>query len=291
MINDLFKVKKHRVIATKIHNDYTISLISDIHFSKSFKERKLKKIIDKLRTINSNFICIAGDLIDSTSILEDLNNQKKIIAFLKELATISPVIMCLGNHDTHKLVDRKFNSKCSEDINYDWIEKLRRIPNFYLLDNKEIILNEIRFIGLYPKFSYYENESGEELKKNFENYFPHGHDTYKYNVLLCHSPLHVFDDLMMKTKLIKSTNLILSGHTHNGVVPPIIDLINTSRGIYSPDKKWFRKNCRGKVDRKFKSLIINGAITKIHDCSPKIMIPLNELFPMSIDVITIHTVD
>ena len=34
-----------------------------------------------------------------------------------------------------------------------------------------------------------------------------------------------------------------------------------------------------------KTLIVNGAITKIHGCSPKWLVLLNELFPMSIDII------
>ncbi len=67
-----------------------------------------------------------------------------------------------------------------------------------------------------------------------------------YNIMLCHSPFSFFDETGLKSKIdmgLDNINLILSGHTHGGLMPKIFEKFN--RGIITPDKQLFPKNVSG----------------------------------------------
>ena len=117
----------------------------------------------------------------------------------------------------------------------------------------------------------------------------------KYNILLCHSPVNVLDDeVLEKTKLLSNIDLILSGHMHNGMVPPILEKIwKGNSGIITPSKKLYpkAKTTRGIIKKQNKVLIISGGITKLSFSSPEILHPFNEFYPMNMEIIDIEKKD
>ena len=114
----------------------------------------------------------------------------------------------------------------------------------YDIEKKYII--DIYFYGFTQSFDYYYKnkcESLDLLLNEIDN--NNVNRTYgKYKVLLMHSPIFI-DNKIVREKL-SSYDLILSGHMHNGCIPPIIDeLFKNDRGIIAPNKKIFPKNARG----------------------------------------------
>lgn len=286
LLNYHFKEHNYVVENNKVINK-RIVLISDIHYGRDFKKEKITLILDKIKNLKPDYITLTGDLIDNTNVLEDLIIKNDIKKFLRELTSITKVIMCIGNHDQFILKKRAFRSEYEFDSNKDWFDEIRKIPNLVLLDNEYYEENNIRFIGFTPSFNYYDKEDRTILLNELKNKLPRVKDDC-YNILLIHSPINVLDNITIKETNLKNVSLILSGHTHNGMMPPILDdLIKGNKGIFSPDGTWLwkTKNTRGKYELENKTLIVNGAITKIHGCSPKWMVLLNELFPMSIDII------
>lgn len=291
LINHRIKLKKH-IINISENINKKIILISDIHYSHKFKKEKIDILIQKIKNIQPDFICITGDIIDNIKIIEEEKLKNEILHFLTMLSQIAKVIVSIGNHDQFELIKSGFRCKYRFNDNKKWFEEVKKIDNLHLLDNSIFEIDNICFIGFTPSFNYYENEVVlnnniiiNELNSNLPQI-----DDKKFNILLTHSPINILNENTYKETPIKKMNLILAGHTHNGMVPPIIDeLIPNNYGIFSPNNHWFynAKLTRGRFILHNINLIISGGITKIHECSPKYMIPLNELFPMSIDFIEI----
>ena len=63
---------------------------------------------------------------------------------------------------------------------------------------------------------------------------------------------------------VKDFDLILSGHTHGGLVP---DCFIGNKGLISPERKWFPKNVSGHIIRENTHLIINSATVKFSNTS------------------------
>ena len=108
--------------------------------------------------------------------------------------------------------------------------------------------------------------------------------------MLIHSPIRITNQEVLKK--LKDYDLLLSGHTHNGMVPDIMSkLFKTNQGIIAPNKKLFPSIARGKIERyignKKITIIITGGITKLSKKSGKILNKLNFVYNMSINKIII----
>lgn len=270
----MFKITKS-YIPSKFKT--SIILISDIHYINRKDIKRLDELYDVLKNIDSKYVCIAGDLIDSYNI-----EKKYIIDYLKKLSKIKKVIISLGNHDL-----RLKNKEYSSFIDKDFWNNITRLDNVYLLNNKGILIDDIYFYGFTQSTDYYYKNKCEsldlllnEIDNNKVN------RTYgKYKVLLMHSPIFI-DNKILRDKL-SSYDLILCGHMHNGCVPPIIDeLFKNSRGIIAPNKSLFPKNARG-INILDNYAIISSGITKLPRSNPLIISMFNFIFPMSIHEIII----
>ena len=92
--------------------------------------------------------------------------------------------------------------------------------------------------------------------------------------------------------LLKEYDLLLSGHTHNGMVPKILSkFFKKNQGIVAPNKRLFPEIARGKLEvnilNKTITLIINGGITKLGEWSAKSLSKLNFLYNIDINKIII----
>lgn len=214
-----------------------IILISDIHYYGKENISHLNKVLSKIE--KADYICISGDLLDRGYI----NDEEEIINWLKKLTKISPVMYSLGNHEFYQDNDYKLNE--------DLIIKIRSIDNLYLLDNKNIIIDDINFIGIVLEKDYY-NLEYKKLDLNNINT-----EENKYNILLCHSPLVINEEDLKY----KNIDLILCGHMHGGIVPKIFRSIFKNRGLVSPKLKLFPKNAYGNIHFYNTNLIVSSGIT------------------------------
>ncbi len=246
-----------------IKKDYNIStdnvekrivLLTDIHYYQPKDMKKLNKILDVLKNESFDYICLGGDIID----LGYIKDMDLFINWLKELSKLSKVFVSLGGHDFRGL---KASIYYRNDEFYD---KLSKINNLYVLDNDTYIEGNIRFIGLTLPYDYYYkyNENLNYFKRFVNNTF----DTFKdkYNILLSHTPipftnLPSYDEI----KLLKNIPLVLSGHTHAGIMPNFLRGVMKGRGIFSPHKqKMFPKDSYGLIKRGDTNIIISSGITK-----------------------------
>lgn len=228
----------------------SIVLISDLHYYDEKQLKHFNNILNNIKKLKPDYICITGDIIDTAKI----PNFKGIEKWLEKLATITKVIMVLGNHEYY--INRP---KDIYGLNDDYINKIKNIENLYLLDNNNLILDNINFIGLSLPIEHYmfEKESEEDFKKYMQNI--KSKEEY-YNILLCHSPINIVKDNIIKDI---DVDLILCGHTHGGVVPWFLRGIFGTNGIISPSKSLFPKKCYGRIKKDNKNIIITSGITML----------------------------
>lgn len=236
--------------------DIKIVHISDIHCDVNYNFKRLDFLVNEIRKLKPNYICITGDIIDNGKVLEDEKTYEILKKFLINLRMICKVIITLGNHEM------KGGDFCIHSYK-KIIKRLSDIPNLIVLDNETYEENNICFVGFNPSYEYYKDKKCDSynfirdlnsmnLKLNYD----------KYNVLLVHTPKDVLEDVIYNK--VKDFDLILSGHTHGGLVP---DWVKGNGGIISPERKWFPKNVRGHIIRENTHLIINSATIKFSNTS------------------------
>lgn len=262
------------------NNNLRISIISDIHFSYGVL-KKLNRLLNHLNNIKPDYILIPGDLIDCSDVLKDNIVKHELINFIKSLAKISKVIISLGNHDFYKIKQKKLVKNSYECyFSYQLFYEISLINNVYLLDNNKYEDKKIYIAGITASFSYYRDESINillsDLKKNKDIISNLPKD--KLKIFMFHSPVNL-NDKKIKNKL-KEFDYFVSGHMHNGCVPPIInELWSSSKGIISPSSKMFQSNERNTLRKKDDKLIVNGPVITFSNCSNLVRI-FNAFYPI-----------
>lgn len=237
--------------------DSKIVLISDIHYYNRKMKPLLDQIFENIKEILPNYICIPGDFIDEAYI----KDEDIFLEFLKELGTISPVVISIGNHEVKVKKEKK------PKRNQKLLNRISCISNVHLLDNISWIDKDICFTGLtLPCLSYKEkSDSYRKTLSTINKYFPKGLDLKKYHIVLSHSPASLVHPKIMKHKFYKNANLILSGHTHAGLAPKFF-LRMTGRGLVTPERHPFPKEVYGYL--KDKKTIISSGMTKLSHTNP-----------------------
>lgn len=287
-MDKLFRRVEHTIYNKNINDDIRIAAISDIHYSDIVKLTALSNILLKVESLKPDYISIVGDLIDSTRVLEDKRLRDNITIFIKSLARIAPVIISIGNHD--------FTSKENREWVYSWNEdfwnQIAAIKNVVVVNNSTFEDDKILMSGYTQPFDYYFKDKRGYLEAMIEDLKNEKEELLNPNsslpkICLVHSPYRLMSPII--TKYFKNYDVILSGHMHQGMVPPIIDdLIPGNKGLIAPSKFLFPNNARGTIQKENgQYIIISGGITKIGEESPKILHIGNIFYPMSIEDITL----
>lgn len=265
-------------------NEIKIALFSDIHFHKNFKQKIFDKILKQIIKEEPNYICIPGDFIDSSDIIDLL----KLKNFLENLSKIAKTFIVLGNHDEKK--GKRHN--WSHLKNQELLKLLTSIPNIYLLNDSSITIDNITFYGFNLSYNYYEIdiESYEsfcqevaKLKGDLNN--------NTYNIILLHSPFNIYSYMDKNPNhFFNKSDLILSGHMHNGCLPFIIShpfnkIFNSSSGLLAPNRQLFPKYAQGRVYN-HNGYIYEG-LTKISPSSSKFLSHFDWIFQKKVEFITI----
>lgn len=249
-----------------------IAVISDIHFSRLVKTLKLRAIIKQFELARPDYIFITGDLVDTLECVDSLSERERFLSFLKNLTAISSVrkmIASLGNHDFYRIPENKKGWHIVRDK--EFLKSLRQVPNLVLLDDEIYQDDDIFCFGYTQKKSYYtedgvnfaENAEAqlEDLTKTLANLPEPPADKLKF--ALIHAPTHLqTPDIEF---LLQPFDYILSGHMHNGIVPPVLDEFwRNQKGIISPTKKLFSGTCRHTLETYDDKLIVVGPVTTFH---------------------------
>ena len=266
-------IVKHSFIRGNI--DIKICLLADIHYYPKYNLNIFKKILHKVKIIRPNYICITGDIIDYNEVLKE-KNISYLYNFIIDLSKIAKVIISLGNHD----LMTKYGSYIYPN---DIVNIFRSIPNVYFLDNEIIKLDDINFIGYTESFDIDREKGNEETVINEVNTLINNIDN-EYNILLSHNPLYLKEEKVYKNiNNFNKINLVLSGHTHNGMLP---NFLKTNSVLITPMKRWLKKYGRGHFIKNNTHFVITGGVVKLSKTAHALHL-FNPLFAINIDSINI----
>ena len=282
-----FHITNYKIYDSRVKVDFRVLIISDVHFNFYTKEKTLDLILKKIIKLSPNYIFLPGDFLDCNDIF--YNEDKFPIAknWLESIGKIAPIFIGLGNHECY--ATDSFNRN-SDDFISEYNKRLNKINNVYVLDNTTFIDDKISITGLTLSREYYgiTDEKKKATKEDKDILIKElvglnktvKYDFNKINFIMAHSPIYLTDEDVPLEKY----DYVLSGHMHNGCVPPILyEIWNSNRGIVSPDKRFFAKNTRNTLKEKDDKLLVNGPIITFS----KHILPLNllnKLFPMYLSI-------
>ncbi|MDE5888759.1 MAG: metallophosphoesterase [Bacilli bacterium] len=265
--------------------DFKIALISDLHFYPQYNQKIFDKIINQIKENKPDYITIVGDILDSSD-TEDLTRLKD---FLTQLAEICTTLVSTGNHDEKKGSMKNWSS----NKNNKFIEMLNSIHNLYYLNDTAFTIGNITFYGFNLSYNYYEID--EEKYETFckeANQLKYSLNENNYNITLCHSPINIYKFIRENPNhSLNKSNLILSGHMHNGCLPfilshPLNKIFKSSRGLVSPARTLFPKYAQGRIYER-DGYVYEG-ITKLSH-STKLFHKFDFLFQKKVEFLTIKS--
>lgn len=254
---ELLYINRHTLTSPRFP-DLKIVQISDIHLHTQVSDAFLKKIYRHLHAIKPDIIVFCGDFL----CYGEMQDEKRIGQFLKELNAPLGSFAVLGNHDYEKRIalseDGSYtlaNQENSEIISgfqrllspikptgkvacelkdlkpHPKLLELIENSNVKLLNNETFPINQlINICGLG------EHMTGQcDTKKALQNYNPN-----LPGIILCHNP----DSLPAVSKM--PGDVVLCGHTHGAQVNlPFIrhrlmlqEHPKWTRGIHTINDKW-----------------------------------------------------
>jgi predicted MPP superfamily phosphohydrolase len=276
MHNEIFYTNKNI-------NETKIALLSDIHFNDKYNRKIFTKILKQISNNTPNYITIVGDILDTsnTTNLDDLKD------FLEGLSKIATTLVVLGNHDEKAGEMHNWISEKNEKL----IKILNNIDNVYLLNDKTYTNNNITFYGFHLSYDYYEvkHETYEAFENELKN-IECNINKKDYNITLFHSPINIYKYINNNPNHnLNNSDLILSGHMHNGCLPFTISyiinkLFKSSRGFISPTRKLFPKYAQGRIYER-DGYVYQGIMKLSH--STKLFNKLDFIFQKEVQFITI----
>lgn len=290
--SNTLKIRESFIYDKNVKKDIKLVGVGDIHLSKIVKIKHLKALYNEILLVKPDYICLLGDIIDKVDYLNKAENRNNLKAFLYKLSLVAPVLVILGNHDFIYKKNKKDKENCDfRNTNYFW-DEVNNINNVYLLDDK-VYEDEKVFIGGYTQKidAYFKGSSKKENALEFRKDFSKKEElvnpsSNKPKILICHSP----ELIESNYDLLKTYNVIICGHYHNGAVFSFLDNIYPkNKGFITPRKKLFPKYARGirKLDNSY--LVYSGGYTKIQETAPRILHPFDKLYNRQMDVVNIVT--
>lgn len=175
---------------TNLDSDYRLCMMADLHYPSATSLKELNRIIDKINSEDSDYVILAGDIID-----ENTSKDKMLEVFEAFSKIKAKVLYVYGNHDTLKY---SLNRNFSEN---ELLECLKA-NNIKLLDDEVLCDHNLCFLGM----NRYDKDDDSDLIKNL--------DMNKYNIIIDHEPKDI-------NNYVGYAHMHLSGHTHGGQIFPM----------------------------------------------------------------------
>lgn len=236
------------VKTTKDIKNISIRLLSDFHYYDGMDISFLEKQKNELISDPTDYVFVLGDIFnDSNATIEEL---KTIRDYFYELSkSKAKIVIIFGNHDY--LTKRENNEEWKPCYNLEIADNFKNIDNLRVLQNESISDNNITISGskLYGGYYEYSKENPEFYIDWMNKKFKEEISNKSFNIVLEHSPINAFKkEIVEKIPFLNTTDLILSGHNHNGLVPTYISrFLPGSIGLVDAQMHKFPKYTRGKV--------------------------------------------
>jgi len=291
------EIRRLEIYSPKILKEKKALIISDLHREKKTGQKNLDKV--KVKTQDDfpeiDFIFIVGDLLNDVNDLRDPEFRKIFIESLKDFTRGKLTFVSFGNHD--KMTREGPNAWNDADERLIK-EALSEIENIIVVDNNVQRIGEIKIGSFSPDSQYYlkKGESKAEYARQFYRQFnPNMFDSTTYNIFMTHEPQSIISISEEENAIIQPhTNLVLSGHMHDGLlptfvqrllnkgfIPKIIRKIIKNMGLLSPQMRLLPKYAHGEHTIEETDFIINSPINTRVECPL-----LNELYGANATVLT-----
>lgn len=280
------RIRRLTIYSDKIKKSKKILVYSDLHLG--FKDRSNINEVFKVPELSPelyDYILIPGDIVHVGKKLEIRDTQNCVVDKLARLTGNTPTYVSLGNHDQYERFGfETWSAYCKEAA----ISTFNKLPNMKILDiNRKIIRDDIEFSAINNSVYYYleNHESSEffireyELRQNKMNF-----SKDYFSILLTHDPKSIYRiSKEQGTCFIPNTDLVISGHMHNGFTPNFLQDKLKGKGFLSPDYTLFPDIAYGVKEVGDTIFLINGAVSSF------VEIPLlNKLFGINCTILELE---
>lgn len=216
----LISINEKRIIDKKIPENFNglkVIQFSDLHFGTTVFYDELKKLVSQINERNADIVVFTGDLIDKNYSLST-KEQEKIIKQLRKINSTLGKYAVAGEEDGDTFLTIMKQSEFEVlDNDYDLIYKDTSSP--------------ILLIGLNSSLS-----GNIDINKGFLYFAEPSHNSNIYTITLSHEPDNI-NDVLNKY----STDLFLSGHSHNGSIRiPFIGGIYNVEGAKKYNQPYYK---------------------------------------------------
>lgn len=279
------KIRRLKIYTNKLNKNKKILVYSDLHLGYK-KSRGFEKIlqIKELKPTNFDYILIPGDIVHSGKSLENPLIKKQVVSFLRNLTGDTKTYVSIGNHDQYERLEFEYWQPYSKE---PIIDTLNSIPNIHVLTNKELFSEDsVEFRALNNSTEYYleANESEEYYKKEYLSISNQPNfSKNSFSILLTHDPKSIYRLSKEEKKcLVPNTDLVISGHMHNGFTPNFLQVFLGGYGLISPDYTIFPEIAYGVKQIGETIFLTNGAISTFVESSI-----INNLYGINCTIIEI----
>jgi len=175
---------------------FTIVQLSDIHVGRTIRKSYIDAIVDKVMTLNADFVAITGDVVDGS--VPDLRIHT---APLSRLRAKYGVYLVTGNHEYYSGADA-------------WISEFRRLGLSVLLNEHRVINVGTESLVLAGVTDYSGGGFSPEHRSNPALALSGAPEGGALRVLMAHQPRSAVDAEAA------GFDVQLSGHTHGGQIFP-----------------------------------------------------------------------
>jgi predicted MPP superfamily phosphohydrolase len=171
-----------KLSSRKLKSPLRFVQITDVHIG-SRSADFLNRVIERVNSVNADFLCITGDFIDATGIDE---NQ---LSALRNCTV--PIYFSIGNHERYEDLD-------------DILQRLKNL-GVTVLRSQTHIHEQVQLIGIDDQ------ERPDQVERELATLQV---DRNRFVLLLYHRPRG------LRAAASAGVDLMISGHTHNGQIVP-----------------------------------------------------------------------
>lgn len=240
----MFRTDHYHLKSEKIKSPVKIVMLADLH-NHVYGERN-QILLDKIREISPDFVCLAGDMLIGNSKIPYDAAQETVLALAREY----PVFYGLGNHEARM----KYDVETYKTGYEDYMKPIRAM-GVQVLENEKayFCVGENRFCiyGYELPWKYFEkfNRYAFEESQIEETLGACGKDDGRYHILLAHNPVY------FEQYAAWGADLTLSGHLHGGIIRlPFLG------GLITPQARLFPKYSAGQYRIGKKEMIVSRGL-------------------------------
>lgn len=262
--NGTLEVARYEIENEKLTSPVRIVMISDLHRNNA--NQMDRQIVEKTALESPDLIIVNGDMLEPDYTEEEAAAYESL---LSRLSAVAPVYFSAGNHD--------YPAYFSE-IEFAKAELLRGIlpsPLIARLESTgarflerdlvdiEVNGNPIRIGGLYAfafRYKSYTEAQFESIREFLDDF----RSTESFTLLLCHRPVSITEG----DADCENIDLVLSGHTHNGIISLPFGL-----GAIWASSRFFPEYDRGQFDLNGTKLVIGAGMDGYKGIVPRLFNP------------------